>query len=580
MADKKRTIFLSFLGTNNYIHCNYFPEGKPDQTVGNVQYVQEALLKILAADLSEQDRCYFFLTDLARKCNWLNNGQFNPKDKKYNAPNIGLRQRVLEMKQQGLLKAKVLPKRIPEGFSTEEIWTIFEEVFSCLKKGDRIIVDITHAFRSLPMLGMVLISYAKALREIEVEAIFYGAFEKLGPAAEVRKLPVEQRNAPILNLISFSELQDWAAAAHDFVHFGNPQRWNVLTSSGLDKVATGTIDPASKNLRQINRKMQRLAALINANRGRELHQFSFDDLNAELSKFSARENLLKPLNAIIEVVGEKLAPFHDDDPLRWLEQVNWCRKHQLWQQGITQLQEGFLTWLCDYFEERKIAEPGFFKWDKTTPRNLLSGVLNVVYRKLQEEEWGAGLKKSLIIARRLTQFAVVREMATDFSSLGNIRNDINHSGYTANTQANKFAELLNRYYLLFQKKLKENYGRYYRQGTGLLNLSNHPSANWMPDQLTAAHNLYGAVEDLSFPAVDPKSDGKQLRELIDKYFVQIVNHRPAAVHIMGEMTFTFNLVHLLKEAGIPCIASTTERIVTEENGKKIVQFQFIQFREY
>lgn len=55
---------------------------------------------------------------------------------------------------------------------------------------------------------------------------------------------------------------------------------------------------------------------------------------------------------------------------------------------------------------------------------------------------------------------------------------------------------------------------------------------------------------------------------------------PAAIHITGEMTFTFNLVHLLKEAGIPCIASTTERIVTEENGKKIVQFQFIQSREY
>lgn len=576
-----RTIFLSFLGTNNYVNCNYFPEGKPEQMVENVQYVQEALLKILGADLSEQDSCYFFLTSLAHKCNWLNNGQFNPKTKRYNAPNIGLRQRLQEMKQQGTLKAKVFPKRIPEGFSTEEIWTIFEEVFSCLKKGDRIIIDITHAFRSLPMLGMVLISYAKALRGIEVQGIFYGAFEKLGPASEVRQLPLNQRNAPILDLTTFSELQDWTAAAFDFVQYGNPQRWNALTSAGLEKIKMGAGSvPANKNLKVINEKMQELAGLINANRGRELHHFSFSDFKNALANFSAQENLLKPLNAIIDEVKEKLAPFDDNDPLRWLEQVNWCRKHQLWQQGITQLQEGFLTWLCNYFEERKIAEPGFFSWTKTEPRNLLSSALNVAFRKKPESEWNGMLLKNIQISRRVLQFAVIRETAEDYSKLGNIRNDINHSGYTENTKAAKFEELLNRYYSLLLNRLKENYNHYQEQGGGLINLSNHPSQNWPDNQKVTAQSLFGKVEDLPFPPIDPKADAESLQATVRDFFDQIVVRQPAAVHLMGEMTFTFALVNLLKDAGIPCVASTTERIVTEEDGKKIVQFQFIQFREY
>jgi hypothetical protein len=49
---------------------------------------------------------------------------------------------------------------------------------------------------------------------------------------------------------------------------------------------------------------------------------------------------------------------------------------------------------------------------------------------------------------------------------------------------------------------------------------------------------------------------------------------------MGEMTFTFTLVKKLKQAGIPCLASTMERLVKEEDGKKIVEFKFVQFREY
>jgi hypothetical protein len=55
---------------------------------------------------------------------------------------------------------------------------------------------------------------------------------------------------------------------------------------------------------------------------------------------------------------------------------------------------------------------------------------------------------------------------------------------------------------------------------------------------------------------------------------------PQAVHLMGEMTFTFRLVTMLQAAGIPCIASTTHRTVEERDGKKIVQFEFVQFRPY
>ena len=50
---------------------------------------------------------------------------------------------------------------------------------------------------------------------------------------------------------------------------------------------------------------------------------------------------------------------------------------------------------------------------------------------------------------------------------------------------------------------------------------------------------------------------------------------------MGEMTLTFRIVELLKAQGIRCVASTTERIVTDlPDNRKETQFAFVQFREY
>jgi hypothetical protein len=50
-----------------------------------------------------------------------------------------------------------------------------------------------------------------------------------------------------------------------------------------------------------------------------------------------------------------------------------------------------------------------------------------------------------------------------------------------------------------------------------------------------------------------------------------MNPKPAAVHLMGEMTFTFALVRKLQAAGIRCVASTTARDVVEEGGGEGVE---------
>lgn len=119
----------------------------------------------------------------------------------------------------------------------------------------------------------------------------------------------------------------------------------------------------------------------------------------------------------------------------------------------------------------------------------------------------------------------------------------------------------------------------------LLNLSNHPSTRWPSEQLSEANRLFGQILDLSFPNIDPAADKEYVRELANEYLQKILTlqsqyNTSIAIHVMGELTFCFQFVSLMKERGIRCVASTTERITTDTPEGKLSKFVFVKFRDY
>ena len=119
--------------------------------------------------------------------------------------------------------------------------------------------------------------------------------------------------------------------------------------------------------------------------------------------------------------------------------------------------------------------------------------------------------------------------------------------------------------------------------TLFINFSNHLSCHWGDAQRIAAER-HGEIRDLPFPAVDEQSSKEEVSQLADRYVAKIVSMgspQELTVHIMGEMTFTFMVVTRLKELGIRCVASTTERKTTyTDDGTKLSEFSFVKFREY
>lgn len=120
----------------------------------------------------------------------------------------------------------------------------------------------------------------------------------------------------------------------------------------------------------------------------------------------------------------------------------------------------------------------------------------------------------------------------------------------------------------------------------LINLSNHPKDKWDEKQLSTALRKYNSIVDLPFPLISPKANTNHIIAKAKVYLDKIINliksssDKNNAVHLMGEFTFVYNLTNLLKQKGVSVIVSTSDRLVTEKDNKKIAIFNFVKFREY
>lgn len=137
-----RKIFLSFLGTNDYVQCNYCIGDFKDE---NQKYIQVSLMKYLSADFSETDKCYVFLTEEARRKNWDFGNHTEAKDK-----NTGLRELLEREQALGAFRCGIEGIHIPDGFTHKDVWEMFDIIYKLLGKGDEIYLDITNAFRYFP----------------------------------------------------------------------------------------------------------------------------------------------------------------------------------------------------------------------------------------------------------------------------------------------------------------------------------------------------------------------------------------------------------------------------------------------
>lgn len=407
-------VFISILGTTDYVECSYkHPES--DLTC-QTRFIQEATIRMNCADWDENDRILIFTTEDAEKRNWLDDGQIDRETGQIKVQQ-GLRSRLKAL----CFKPSIENIRIPEGKTIEEIWSIFNLIFSQLRQCDEIVFDITHSFRSIPMLVMVILNYAKVVRNVSLSGIYYGAMESLGNLSEVQRMPVSDRIIPVFDLSAFDELLDWATAIERFLESGDGTMVYEVASEKSRKIKkiVRRPDANADSMKNIAARVKSFSEEVYTCRGQNLPQ-SIAGLKEEIRRGIqvCSEPALLPL---LEHLDDRLECFSGNPVHDGLRAVEWCLEHNLIQQGFTILREFLIGYVCQGF---KIDPHDFGMRERM--EDCIGKDVNVWNRNVTLH--GGTETTAMLDSLPLVVFKQKQELLEIFSPVMKLRNDINHAG--------------------------------------------------------------------------------------------------------------------------------------------------------
>ena len=412
-----RKVFISFLGTNNYVECKYKFNDSLSQPV---RFVQEALIEQVCKDWTEKDRILIFCTSKettgengSKEMNWLDNGQPRVTEE---SEKIGLQHRLQDLQARIGLKAQIEEHDIEAGFSEEEIWHIFDTVVAQLQTGDEICFDVTHAFRSIPLFSIVLFNYSKFMMDTRLVSIMYGAFEKLGPAYKVKELPTEQRVAPVIDLTNIARLQEYNQIASSLTEFGKVKQLRDAIASNRESASDQTIRNLGESISELDEYIATID-LKEIKNGKFIRKFRSYYKNIRKKKL-----LVKPISNILDELYKETEDFTEESSYRNIEAaINWTIKHDMLMQAYPLAAEYIIQRVSDMFAElkpRKLSSKQF--------RMFVSSILGMPEEDYQSRNWKDVLGEYPDVADEIADDFLVRELRPMYDVIRRSRNSLAH----------------------------------------------------------------------------------------------------------------------------------------------------------
>lgn len=396
---------LSVLGTTDYESGMH---SFNNEEILETQYVQDAIIKMYEKEIESKDMKFcIFLTKLARQRNF---------------------EKLERILVDRYPKLEIVPIELKDGNTEEELWEIFEVFYHSIEENDEIVIDITHSLRHLPMELLVVVNYAKVLKNITVKGIYYGAFE-------VRYKKDGKTIIPIHNITEFNSLLEWSYGANTFINYGNVlpiheaykklqrkmgQNWNKEHSE-FTKFMNALSD--FSNCIYIPRgTSQKTLGTQAKNASKKSTQVALNNLNSafqNMEDFNSVE--LKQIKPIINKVKNSVDMFDPSSTFAiGLQSVKWSMDKNLIPQAYTILSETIKTYVCNIYS---LDDEDYDDREKIVATSLV-----IKGKKLKQENWKVkeehiGKVKNIIesIDDRIPEL---------YDKVGARRNDISHYGLT------------------------------------------------------------------------------------------------------------------------------------------------------
>lgn len=587
-------VFMTVVGMGGYDEATY--------RIGDNEYtnrsIQKALLTYFKDTGREFDKIVFLLTEKARENNW-EKVKYTERKKADDGSELKIphEEEGLRSFTEKLFPGKAVDKNIADGVNDNDFLSIFQQIYESMDENDEITFDVTNGFRSIPFLFYPVISYAKKLKNITIDNIYYGPYVRgINPTV-------------ILDLQKYGEILDWANAAHIFRISGNAKEILQLSQkryNGLEeKDSFGESQQASKWLSSLTEAL----LTCRGDDSKESISKSARKLFQSRSKMesSSRNKEYMLFDELLKHALDSVSEFNKDMNHYELgmHTAEWCIERGLVQQAYTALREAHISYLCYAFGDNNAA------LDKDFRGKVITAILNTYMTSLERKtdpiqdikkvKAVSENEKYMILAVKM--FSIFDKTQMSFvQQIRDIRNKINHFFMNKNSVRIDMENLKMHYNntVEFIKMVEENkcsimsddearsiLNQYIPKRNNIfVNFSNHPSENWNNEQISAAKSIVsgGSIVDIAFPQVSGDADESEISRTADKYAKEIISLNPSAVMCQGEFGICLEVVTTLKNNGIKVLYSCSERktveTVIENRTEKTSVFKFVRFREY
>ena len=418
---------ITVLGTSAYLVVNY-------DNYKNCRYIQEAIVRKRWDEGIDIDEVIVIGTSKSKEYHWKKLTKNERDTKADNINNCSLKEKLNELSNEKNFKFNFI--EISEGFTENEVWETFQKIDQEIDENDNIYLDITHGFRYMPILFIGLLNYLKVVKNVKLEKIEYGMFEKLGYANQVMELELEDRNAEIMELTYFDKLIELSYGMDTFLATGNPTR--------LTKELDGKMTELQKKYKGKNKHVTSVRGII-----KNIDEFHKDttlcrgeSVNEDVQKILAKlDNLKKEENKEIELkVVEKLIEkidilfcnFSDDEFSNLKELLNYYCEKEMVQQGFTLLNEMIISFIIKKYKSdvTNLNEKAIVK-----ERMRVSKIMGLAVANEKNIE-----QSDVVLFDKLVQEKELLEISRN---IGQHRNDINHFGMRDNSMNSK--DLIRKY---------------------------------------------------------------------------------------------------------------------------------------
>ncbi|HHW39897.1 MAG TPA: TIGR02221 family CRISPR-associated protein [Syntrophomonadaceae bacterium] len=322
---------------------------------------------------------------------------------------------------------RLQPVMVPLGKNEDELWQIFELVADSVPSDSRVILDVTHALRSLPFIVFGVINYLRLTKGVALERIVYGAYDVRDNSAG------DVPSVPVFDLTMMMELQEWMLGVEDFQNRCEGERLAELLEEAQGRpwrAAQGRRNELPRQLKEMGecirdfsrsmRLLRPLDALASGSRA----LIRAKNIEQEAVRWA------KPFKHILSRVTEELTPLAvsdvstlDEKLLKaQLSLIDYFIEKGLIVQAALMEREWVINWLAWCM--------GLEKWRSKRERKNIEDALGLAVLVFCRKERGMDS-----LPEWYKQLPEAEDLAHLWNDLTNFRNDVAHCAMNENPES-------------------------------------------------------------------------------------------------------------------------------------------------